>query len=68
MSFSYAPLWKILIDRDMTKEELRVAIKTSPATIAKMGKGEYVSLDVIDRICNHFDCEVNDVVKHIRDK
>lgn len=68
MAFSFNPLWKTLIDRDMTKEELRVGIKTSPSTIAKMGRGEYVAMDVIDRICNFLDCEVSDVIEHIKDK
>lgn len=67
MGFSYAPLWKLLIDRNMTKEEMRVAIKTSPSTIAKMGKGENVSMDVLDRICNYFDCEISDVIEHVKD-
>jgi len=63
MSFTYAPLWKLLIDKKMTKEELRTAIKTSPATIAKMGKGENVSMDVLERICTLFDCKIEDVVE-----
>lgn len=67
MGFSYNPLWKLLIDKKMTKEELRKHIETSPATIAKMGKGENVSLDVIDRICNYLNCEMNDVVQHIKE-
>ena len=66
MAFSYDPLWKILIDKKMSKEELRKAIETSPATIAKMGKGKNVSLEVIDRICEKLDCEVEDVIKHIK--
>lgn len=65
MSFSFDPLWKLLIDKKMTKEELRKKIETSPATIAKMGKGENVSLEVIDRICNKLNCQVEDVIKHI---
>jgi putative transcriptional regulator len=65
MGFSYDPLWKLLIDKKMTKEELRTKIGTSPATIAKMGKGENVSLDVIDRICNLFKCQIEDVIEHI---
>lgn len=64
MGFSYDPLWKLLIDKKLTKEEFRKELKTSPATIAKMGKGEYVSLEVIDRICSLFNCEVSDVLQH----
>lgn len=65
MPFSFDPLWKLLIDKKMTKEELRLGIETSPATIAKMGKGENVSLDVIDRICNKLECRVEDVMEHV---
>lgn len=67
MAFTFNPLWKTLIDRNMTKEDLRLGIKTSPSTIAKMGKNEYVSLDVIDRICNYLDCEISDVIEHVKD-
>ena len=52
----------------MTKEELRKQIETSPATIAKMGKGEKISLDVIDRICNKLNCRVEEVIEHIPNK
>lgn len=65
MSFSYDPLWKLLIDKKMTKEDLRLKIETSPTTIAKMGKNEKVSLEIIDRICNTLDCRVEDVIEHI---
>lgn len=64
MGFSYDRLWKLLIDKKMTKEEMRKALKISPATIAKMGKGENVSLDVLDRICTYFECNIEDVVEH----
>lgn len=66
MGFSYDPLWKLLIDKKMTKEELRTAIKTSPATIAKMGKGENVSMEVLERICTLFACRIEDVVEFIK--
>jgi putative transcriptional regulator len=65
MPFSFDPLWKKLIDKKMTKEDLRISIETSPATIAKMGRDENVSLDVIDRICNKLECRVEDVIEHI---
>jgi len=66
MAFSYDPLWKLLIDRKMTKEDLRTKIKTSPATIAKMGKGENVALEVIDRICSELDCRIEEVIEHVK--
>lgn len=68
MSFSYKPLWKILVDRGMTKEDLRTALKISPSTIAKMGKGEYVSMEVIHRICKHLDCQPGDLIEYVPDQ
>ncbi|MCQ6275412.1 helix-turn-helix transcriptional regulator [Bacillus sp. V3B] len=64
MSFSYDPLWKLLIDKKMTKEKLRTAIKVSPATIAKMGRNENVAMSVLDRICTYLDCQLDDVVEY----
>jgi putative transcriptional regulator len=68
MGFSYNPLWKLLIDKKMTKEELRISLKISPATIAKMGKGENVSMDVLERICSFFECKIEDIVQYISEK
>lgn len=68
MSFSYKPLWKLLIDRDMNKRELMAATGISKSTIDKMGRGEQVSLDIIDRICNYFECEVEDVISHVQNE
>ena len=62
---SYNKLWKLLIDRGMNKTELMEAIKTSPSTIAKMGKNEYISMDVISRICEYLKCDVGDIMEMI---
>ena len=65
MSFSYNKLWKILIDKNMTKSDLRKEIGISSSTLAKMGKGENVSLDVVDKICRLFNCSVEDILEHV---
>lgn len=65
MSFSYNKLWKLLIDKNMTKSDLRKAIGISSSTMAKMGKGENVSLDVIDKICKLLSCKVEDILEHV---
>ena len=65
MSFSYNKLWKLLIDKNMTKSDLRKAIGISTSTMAKMGKGENVSLDVIDKICKLLNCKVEDILEHV---
>lgn len=65
LSFSYNKLWKLLIDKNMTKSDLRKAIGISSSTMAKMGKGENVSLDVIDKICKLLNCKVDDIIEHV---
>lgn len=65
MAFTYKPLWKLLIDKDMTKKDLMQKACISKSTVDKMGRSEIVSLDIIDRICNYFDCSIEDVVEHI---
>ena len=68
MGFSYDKLWKKLIDKKMNKTDLQLAIKSSPKTIAKMGRNENVSLDTIDRICELFDCNIGDIVDYKKSK
>ncbi|WP_028308770.1 helix-turn-helix domain-containing protein [Desulfitibacter alkalitolerans] len=65
--FSFNPLWKLLIDKNMTKENLRIALKLSPSTMAKMTKGEYVSLEVLHRICEHFNRQPGDIIEYVPD-
>lgn len=65
MGFSFDPLWKLLIDRKMTKEQLRRELSLSPNTIAKMGRGENVSMEVLNKICTHFRCGLEEVVKYV---
>ena len=62
MKTSYNNLWKKLIDRNMQKKDLIDELGISSTTIAKMGKGEKVSLDVLERICAYFDCNIGDVI------
>ncbi len=62
MSISYNGLWKLLIDRNMQKKDLLNELSISSATIAKMGKGESVSLEVLERICKHLNCDIGDIV------
>lgn len=65
MAFTFNPLWKLLIDKGMTKEDLRIAIGLSPSTMAKMGKGEYIAMEVLKRICDYLHCNLNDIVEYI---
>ncbi len=67
MKVSYNKLWKLLIDRGMKKTDLIEAVKTSPNTIAKMGKNENISMDVITRICEYLGCDIGDIMEMIPD-
>lgn len=62
---SYKPLHKLLIDKDMTKTKLREDVGFSPATLAKISKNEYISLETIDRICQYLNCMIEDVIEII---
>ena len=62
MGISYKRLWKLLIDKDMTKMDLRQATGVSTATIARMSKSESVSLEVLMKICKALGCNVGDIV------
>ena len=62
MSVSYKKLWKLLIDKDMTKMDLREAIGVSTATIARMSKDWPVSTEVLLRICSALKCNVGDIM------
>ena len=60
---SYKPLFKLLLEKDMTKTQLRTAVGFSSSTLAKMSKNEYVSLEIIDNICMFLDCKIEEVIE-----
>lgn len=62
-TISYDPLWKKLIDLKLSKSDLAKKAGLSKATVAKMGKEEYVSLEVIVWICNALSCGIYDVIE-----
>ena len=68
MAISYNRLWKLLIDNHMKKKDLKDKAELSTATMAKLGKKESVSLDVLVRICKVLNCEIGDVVEIVDDK
>ena len=63
MAISYNGLWKILIDKGMKKGDLKRRTGISSGTIAKMTKGEAVTLTVLEKICNEFNCDIGDLVE-----
>ena len=60
---SYKKLWKMLIDKNMKKKDLREATGISSASMAKLGKNENVTTDVLVRICDALHCELSDIME-----
>ena len=67
MSISYKPLWRLMVEKDMKKLELRDITGMSNNTLARLGKNEAVSMDVLERICIALDCRIEDVVEFVKD-
>ena len=63
MGVSYKRLWKLLIDKDMNKGSLRNSTGVAASTISRMGRNEYVSLEVLEKICNVMNCVISDIVE-----
>ena len=60
---NYKPLWKMLIDKDISKGELRKLTGIAPSTFTKMSNNKNVSLDVLVRICTALSCGIDDIVE-----
>lgn len=67
MAVSYNKLWKLLIDKNMKKKELGEAAGISNSLIAKLGKNENVTVDVLVRICSALDCGIDDIIELVPD-
>ena len=65
---SYNKLWKFLIDKGMTKTEMRLKADISTTTLAKLGKNETVSMEVLLKICKVLDCNVGDIMDVINEE
>lgn len=68
MTLSYNKLWKLLIDKEMTKTEMRLKADISTTTLAKLGKNETVSMEVLLKICKVLDCNVGDIMDVINEE
>lgn len=62
-TISYKKLWKLLIDRDMKKKDLRAATGISTASIAKLSKNENLTTDVLLKICDALKCDISDITE-----
>ena len=67
MAVSYKKLWKLLIDKDMKKKDLREAAGISTSSMAKLGKNENVTTDVLVKICKALKCDISDIMEILPD-
>ena len=66
MNISYKKLWVMLIQRDITKVQLRTRVGISAGTMSKLNKGEEVALSVLLRICDYLNCDIGDICEAVR--
>ena len=67
MHISYNKLWKLLIDKNMNKQDLREASGISSASVAKLGKGDNITTEVLLRICTALKCDISDIMEVVED-
>ena len=67
MEVSYNKLWELMIDRNMNKSELRSLTGIGTNTLAKLSKGQPVSMEVLLIICSRFDCDISDICEFIQE-
>lgn len=67
MSISYKPLWHLLVEKKMKKLELRDLVGMSNSTLARLGKDEPVTLEVLEKICVALDCRIEDIIEFVKE-
>lgn len=68
MSWSYNPLWIMLINKDLKRSELIKVAGLNSSAIAKMGRKESVSMDILEKLCRYFNCRIEDIVEYVPDE
>ena len=68
MSVSYKKLWKVLIDKDMLKKDLRTMTGVSTTTMSRLSKDENVSTEILSKICAALNCDVGDIMEFVPDR
>ena len=63
MAVSYKKLWKLLIDKDMKKKDLRLATGITTTALAKLGKNENVNTEILVKICKVLECDLSDIME-----
>ncbi len=67
MAVSYKKLWKLLIDKDMRKKDLRIATGMTTTALAKLGKNEHVNTEILAKICKVLECNIEDIVEVVEE-
>lgn len=67
MGVSYNKLWKLLIDKNIKKVELRDRIKIGTTTLSKLSHNQRVSMEVLEKICEELDCDFSDIVDYTKE-
>lgn len=68
MDISYKKLWVLLIEKDITRAQMRRDLKVATGTMSKLNKGEEVALSVLLRICEYLDCDIGDICSVVKPK
>ena len=68
MGISYTKLWLLLIEKDITRAQMRRDLKIATGTMSKLNKGEEVALSVLLRICDYLDCDIGDICFAVKPK
>jgi len=66
MKLNYKRLWMLLLEKDITKAQMKKDVGIAPATMSKLNKGEEVALPVLLRICDYLNCDIGDICETVR--
>lgn len=68
MAVSYNKLWKMLIDKEMSRTQMRLKAGISTKALAKLGKNENVNIDILIKICSALECDITDIMEIVNIK
>lgn len=68
MSFSYNKLWKLAIDKNLNKTQLRDKTCITNSSLSRLSKDQNVSMDVLNRICRTLECDISDIVEYVNEE
>ena len=68
MTVCYNKLWKLLIDKNMKKKDLRLATGMSTTALAKPGRNEHINTEILTRICEVLDCDLSDIIELVKEE